>query len=87
MIDMLRAGLLAGILIGPAGAAAQTPADAYRRGCAGCHDSENPILRRMRARPEPQRRAFIEAFMAQHPCERDDLKPLIVDHLLERARR
>jgi mono/diheme cytochrome c family protein len=73
-------------LIEASGANAQVPAEAFRRGCAGCHTSERPILRRIPKAPEAERRAWIEKFMTQHPCERDDLKPLIVDYLLERSR-
>ena len=68
------------------GAIVQTPAEAFRRGCAGCHSSERPILRRIPKAAEAERRAWIEKFMTQHPCERDDLRPLIVDYLLERSR-
>jgi len=72
--------------IATCGAIAQTPAEAFRRGCAGCHTSERPILRRIPKAAEAQRSAWIERFMTQHPCERDDLKPLIVHYLLERSR-
>jgi hypothetical protein len=65
---------------------AQTPAEAYQRGCANCHRSENTVLRHIPKRDEAARRAWIEAFMAQHPCERDDLKELIVTYLLDRSR-
>ena len=87
----MRAVLLAAVLAtaapteGPS-AKAQTPAEAFRRGCAACHTSERPILRRIPKAPEFDRRAWIERFMTQHPCERDDLKPQIVDYLLERSR-
>jgi hypothetical protein len=64
---------------------AQTPADAFAKGCGGCHTSERTVLRRLPKSPEPERRAWIEKFMTQHPCERDDLKPLIVNYLLERS--
>ena len=64
---------------------AQTPAEAYSKGCAGCHSSERTVLRRIPNVPEPERRAWIESFMTQHPCERDDLKPLIVNYLLEKS--
>ena len=39
-----------------------------------------------RSAPKPSARAWIEAFMALHPCKCDDLKPAIVDYLLERSR-
>jgi hypothetical protein len=65
---------------------AQTPAEAYKKGCGGCHQSEGRVLRPIPKASEPERRAWIEKFMTQHPCERDDLKPLIVDYLLERSR-
>jgi hypothetical protein len=65
---------------------AQAPAEAYTKGCGGCHSSERMVLRRIPKAPELERRAWIEKFMTQHPCERDDLKPLIVDYLLERSR-
>ena len=79
----MRAVLLAALLATAApiespGANAQTPADAFRRGCAGCHTSERIILRRIPKAPDADRRTWIEKFMTQHPCERDDLKPLIV---------
>jgi hypothetical protein len=76
---------VAALIAGP-GAQAQTPAEAFRRGCAGCHTSERPILRRIPKAAEAERRSWIEKFMTQHPCERDDLKPLIVDYLIERSR-
>ncbi len=66
--------------------AAQTPSEAYQKGCANCHRSESAVLRRIPGRDDAGRRAWIEAFMAQHPCERDDLKELIVEYLLERSR-
>jgi hypothetical protein len=83
---LLVAAIAAAAPIAGAGAEAQTPAEAFRRGCAGCHTSERPILRRIPKTTEAERRAWIEKFMTQHPCERDDLKPLIVDYLLERSR-
>ncbi len=75
----------------PAGAQAptpaMTPAEAYQRGCAECHRRESSVLRAIPARPEAERRAWIERFMAQHPCACDEARPLIVDYLLERTRR
>lgn len=75
---------LAAEMSGPANA--QTPAEAYGKGRGGCHTTERTVLRRIPKAPEPERRAWIEKFMTQHPCERDDLKPLIVDYLLDRSR-
>lgn len=66
---------------------AETPAEAYAKGCGGCHTSERTTLRKITRVPTVQRRAWIEAFMSQHPCERDSLKPLIVEYLLERTTR
>jgi cytochrome c553 len=66
---------------------AQTAAEAYARGCGGCHESELTLLRRLRKVPEAERKAWLERFFAQHPCERDDLKPLILDYLLQRTAR
>ena len=86
MRAVFLAAVLVTALIDGTGANAQTPAEAFRRGCAGCHTSERVILRRILKAPEADRRTFIEKFMTQHPCERDDLKPLIVDYLLERSR-
>jgi hypothetical protein len=75
----------------PAGAQgsapAMTPAEAYQRGCAECHRRESSVLRAIPSRPEAERRAWIERFMAQHPCACDEARPLIVDYLLERTRR
>ena len=68
-------------------ARAETPAEAYAKGCGGCHTSERIVLRKITPVPVTERRAFIESFMARHPCERDSLKPLIVDYLLERTAR
>lgn len=67
-------------------AAAQTPAEAYQKGCANCHRSESAVLRRIPKHDEAGRRAWIESFMAQHPNERGDLKELIVEYLVERSR-
>jgi hypothetical protein len=66
---------------------AQTPAEAYIKGCAGCHSSERTVLRSIPKGPESERRAWIEKFMTQHPCERDDLKHLIATYLLEKSAR
>ena len=68
-------------------ASAETPAEAYAKGCGGCHTSERTALRKITRVPIAERRAWIEAFMAQHPCERDSLKPLIVEYLLQRTAR
>jgi hypothetical protein len=68
--------------------AAQTSTEAFNRGCGGgCHASDAAIVRRIRKEPEAERRAWIESFMTLHPCARDELKPVIVDYLLERSRR
>ena len=64
---------------------AETPAEAYSKGCGGCHTSERIVLRKITRVPIAERRVWIETFMTQHPCERDSLKPLIVDYLLERT--
>jgi hypothetical protein len=67
-------------------AKAETAAEAYALGCGGCHATESRIVRRIKAVPPNQRRAWIENFMAKHPCERDSLRALIVQYLLERAK-
>ena len=36
---------------------------------------------------DAERRAWIESFLARHPCHCDDMKPAILDHLTERSRR
>jgi hypothetical protein len=41
----------------------------------------------LRKEPETGRRAWLETFMSTHPCACDELKPVIVDYLLERSRR
>ncbi len=64
-----------------------TPAEAYADGCGGCHPRERTVLRAIPAGSEAERRAWIENFMRQHPCEHDDLKPKIIDYLLEKTRR
>lgn len=69
------------------GTSAQTAAEAYARGCGGCHESELKLLTRLRKVPDAERRAWLEKFFTQHPCERDDLKPLILDYLLQRTTR
>lgn len=73
------------LTVATGGAAAETPAEAYAKGCGGCHQSERLVLRKFARLPQIERRASIERFMAQHPCERDDLKPLIVEYLLRRT--
>jgi mono/diheme cytochrome c family protein len=80
MKDVLLAAAFASAFLAqlPDPSIAQTPAEAYIKGCAGCHSSEGP---------EPERRAWIEKFMTQHPCERDDLKLLIATYLLEKSAR
>jgi hypothetical protein len=74
-------------LIGITFVRAETPAQAYAEGCGGCHTSERAVLRKIPRVPTAERRAWIEAFMANHPCERDSLKPLIVEYLLEKTAR
>jgi hypothetical protein len=86
MRTIFAAALASAFLSGVSGSSiAQTPAEAYKKGCGGCHSSERSALRRIPKASEPVRRAWIEEFMSQHPCERDDLKPLIVNHLLEKS--
>ena len=86
MRNALLAAVLASALLAEASgpSTAQTLAEAYSKGCGGCHSSER-VLRRIPKTSEPERRAWIETFMSQHPCERDDLKPLIVNYLLEKS--
>jgi hypothetical protein len=60
---------------------------AYLAGCAGCHDSERAVLRKIPRLPDPQRSAWIDSFMASHPCEADRLKPLIRDYLMQKTAR
>jgi len=66
---------------------AQSPADAYRKGCAACHESEARLIRAIPRGSDEQRLAWIRDFFNRHPCERDDLKPLIEQYLLEKSRR
>jgi hypothetical protein len=73
------------VALGPS--AAETAAEAYKKGCAGCHTSETTVLRRIPRGDDNGRRAWLQTFMTQHPCERDDLKPLILDYLVDRSRR
>lgn len=67
-------------------AKAETAAEAYALGCGSCHATEGRIVRRIKAVPPNQRRSWIEDFMTKHPCERDSLRALIVQYLLERAK-
>ncbi|MBM3530561.1 MAG: hypothetical protein FJX62_20965 [Alphaproteobacteria bacterium] len=86
--NLAAAGLALALLAGGIGrSGAQTPAEAYAKGCGGCHTSERVVLRKIPRGTETGRRTWIETFMAQHPCERDSLKPLIVEYLLERTAR
>jgi len=86
-IPPLPGAVAAALLVAVSGPSiAQTPAAAYNAGCASCHSSERAVLRAIPRVPDTERRAWIEKFMTQHPCERDDLKPLILDYLLERSR-
>jgi hypothetical protein len=73
------------VALGPS--AAETAAEAFKKGCAGCHTSETTVLRRIPRGDDNGRRAWLQTFMTQHPCERDDLKPLILDYLVDRSRR
>ena len=67
--------------------AAQTSSEAFNRVCGGgCHASDAAVVRRIRKEPETERRAWIESFMTLHPCACDELKPVIVNYLLERSR-
>lgn len=66
---------------------ATTGADAFIRGCGGCHNSESAVVRRIPRGDDQDRRAWLQKFMALHPCECDELKPVILDHLVERSRR
>ncbi len=68
--------------------AAETPAEAYAKGCGGgCHQSKRLVVRKFARVPQAERRAAIESFMSQHPCKRDELKPLILEYLLQQAAR
>ncbi len=64
---------------------AQTPSEAYNAGCASCHTNERHF-RKIARGDDAARRARIVNFMEGHPCERDDLRPLIVDFLVEKTR-
>jgi hypothetical protein len=66
--------------LGPS--AAETAAEAYKKGCAGCHASENAVLRRIPPGDDESRRVWLQKFMAQHPCERGRLEAS--DHRLSR---
>jgi hypothetical protein len=79
---------LASAIALPKVAGAETPAEAYAKGCGGgCHQSERPVMRKFARFAQTERRAAIESFMAQHPCKCDELKPLIVEYLLQRTAR
>jgi hypothetical protein len=84
---VLRAALsLLVLLAAPAGA--QTGAEAFARGCGGgCHETDRRVLRAIPRGTEAERRAWIAAFMARHPCHCDDAKPAILDWLTERTAR
>jgi cytochrome c5 len=77
---------LASVLLADASgtAAAQTPVEAFSKGCGGCHSAQR-VLRGIPKATPSERRAWLEQFMTQHPCERDDLKPLIIDYLIEKS--
>lgn len=69
-------------------ATAQTPNDAFVQGCGGgCHASDRPIVRKLKTIQADARRAWLEKFMSLHPCVHDDLKPEILDLLIERSRK
>ena len=86
MRSVLVAALASLLFIGLSGSPkAQTSAEAFKLGCGGCHSSEKSVLGAIPKEPQSERRAWIEKFMSQHPCERDDLKPLIVNYLLEKS--
>jgi hypothetical protein len=68
--------------------ATSTPgADAFKRGCGGCHSAESAVVRRIPRGDDPTRRAWLQKFMALHPCECDEVKPDILDYLVEQSRR
>jgi cytochrome c553 len=79
--------VLALALSGGAAAHAESPVQAYLAGCAGCHDSERAVLRKIPRLPDAQRALWIDSFMASHPCEADRLKPLIRDYLMQKSAR
>ncbi len=85
LIKSGKAALLCVVLFTPA-AYAQTPIEAYNAGCAGCHTNERQF-RKIATGDDAARRAWIVTFMSGHPCERDDLRPLIIDFLVEKTRR
>jgi hypothetical protein len=70
------------------GAMTQTPDDAFAQGCGGgCHASDRSIVRKLKTIQPDARRAWLEKFMSLHPCVHDDLKPAILDLLIERSRK
>jgi cytochrome c553 len=79
--------VLALSLVGMTAAQAESPVQAYLAGCAGCHDSERAVLRKIPRLPDAQRATWIDSFMASHPCEADRLKPLIRDYLMQKTAR
>jgi cytochrome c553 len=79
--------VLALSLAGFTAARAESPVQAYLAGCAGCHDSERAVLRKIPRLPDAQRVLWIDSFMASHPCEADRLKPLIRDYLMQKTTR
>ena len=64
---------------------AVTPQEAFAKGCGGCHASEREILRRIPVLSDPERRSWIEKFMARHPNESDALKSEILEYLMEKS--
>jgi hypothetical protein len=80
--------LLSLIALDPSGAeTATTGAAAFKRGCGGCHSSEASVVRRIPRGDDATRRAWLQKFMALHPCECDEVKPEILDYLVEQSRR
>jgi len=72
----------------PISSLAQTGAEAFNLGCGGgCHSSERKVLRAIPKGTDQSRRQWIVDFISQHPCSRDDLKPIIIDYLVERTKR
>ncbi|MGL4323779.1 MAG: hypothetical protein ACRCTD_07025 [Beijerinckiaceae bacterium] len=67
--------------------AAQTPAEAYAQGCGMCHTSERQVIRKIPRLPVQARQDWLVNFMANHPCERQNLKPQIVEYLMQKTAR
>lgn len=77
-------GLCAAAIVVAVGRA-ETPTEAYAKGCAGCHPSERSLLRNIPRLPPTERRAWIGDFMAKHPNERASLRDQIIEYLMERT--